>query len=388
MIRRVALLVTILLLSLTVSASAAEPGQGIVEGQLVNGTEGGRSVADIEVTLKTYLNNDEVGSTSDKTDAEGRFVFDSLATESGYSYQITAFFEEADYSSDWLDFNDGETTKFIEVTVYDSTTSDETIKIATAHTVIYIGPDSLQVEEYYLFANEADRTYIGSKEISTDGKKETLRFSLPKEAFETEYLLGLMGCCIIDNQDGFVDTMPVLPGAREIAYSYEIDHSSGKYTFSWNVEYPTLRYDLLIQGEGIAVNSSQLSAKEPAEINGIQYQHFSGQDLVAGEILVAQLSGLPETNNQGTVTWVVIGVTVLVGGFFFTRLMRKKRVQTVSAEDSLDQRRKRLLIELAQMDDDFAAGKIAEEVYRRLRATRKAQLVELMSGSKEERGNR
>lgn len=388
MIKRVALLVTILLLSLTVSASAAEPGQGIVEGQLVNGTEGGRSVADIDVTLKTYLNNDEVGSTTDKTDAEGRFAFDELSTEPGYSYQITTIFEEAEYSSDWLAFNDGETTKFIEVTVYDSTTSDETIKIAMAHAVVYIGPDSLQVEEYYLFANEADRTYIGTKEITTDGKKETLRFSLPKEAFEAQYLLGLMGCCIIDNQDGFVDTMPVLPGTKEIAYSYKVDHSSGRYTFSQNVEYPALRYDLLVQGEGIEVNSNQLSAKDPTEINGIRYQHFSGRDLAPGEILVAQLSGLPETNNQGTVKWVAIVLTVLVGGFVFTYLVRKKRVQPVSAEGSLDQGRKRLLIELAQLDDDFEAGRIAEEVYRRLRTARKAQLVELMSRSKEEGGSR
>ena len=103
---------------------------------------------------------------------------------------------------------------------------------------------------------------------------------------------------------------------------------------------------------------------------------------------MAQLSGLPETNNQGTVKWVAIVLTVLVGGFVFTYLVRKKRVQLVSAEGSLDQGRKRLLIELAQLDDDFEAGRIAEEVYRRLRTARKAQLVELMSRSKEEGGSR
>ncbi len=388
MIKRIALLVTMLTLSLSIPALAAEPGQGIVEGQLVNGTEGGSSVAAIDVTLKTYLDNSEVGSTTAKTNADGKFTFNSLSTEPGYSYQITTIFEEAEYYSDWLNFHDGETAKFIEVTVYNATTSDKAVKVVMAHIVIYAGPDSLQVEEYYLFANESGHTYIGAEEITTDGKRETLRFPLPEEAFEPQYLLGLMGCCIVAGPDGFVDTMAVLPGTKEIAYSYRIEPSSGKYTFSRRLEYPTLRYDLLIQGEGIEVSSDQLAAKGLVDIKGRPFKHFSGRDLAPGEILVAQLSGLPETNTQGAVKWVVLTLTILAGGFVFIYLMRKKRVQTVSAGVSLAQRRHNLIAELAQLDDDFEAGKIAEEVYRRLRTTRKAQLVGLMQRSKEEGVNK
>ena len=51
LIKRVALLVMILALSLSTSALAAEPGNGVVEGQLVNGTSGGSSVADQDITL-------------------------------------------------------------------------------------------------------------------------------------------------------------------------------------------------------------------------------------------------------------------------------------------------------------------------------------------------
>ena len=57
-------------------------------------------------------------------------------------------------------------------------------------------------------------------------------------------------------------------------------------------------------------------------------------------------------------------------------------------EVRLDRRKQRLLVELTQLDDDFECGKIDEEDYRRLRAVRKAQLVELMQRSKEENGNR
>ena len=388
MIKHIALLVMIFILSLSASALAAEPGSVIIDGQLVNGTEGGSSLADQEVTLNIYLNNNEAGSATTKTEADGRFVFDGLSTESGYSYQVTLTFQEADYYSEWLNFDEGETTKPIEVIVYDSTTSDKAVKVATAHTVIYVEQGSLWVEEYFLFVNEADQTYIGSKEVDTEGTKETLRFSLPKEATEQQYDRGLMECCIYGSEEGFVDSMPVLPGGREVAYSYKVDYSSGAYTFSRRVNYPTANFDLLVQGEGTKVASDQLTTEEPLSIEGILFNHLSGKELAPGSTLVVHLSGLPQTSNQGAVKWVVLMLIVLGAGFGFFYLTRKGRLQPVSPEGSPDQIRQRLLVEIAQLDDDFEAGKIREEVYHRLRTMRKAQLVELMQRSKEERGSR
>ena len=56
MIKRIALLLIIFVLSLSASALAAEPGSGVIEGSVVNRTEGGSSVADQDITLKVYLN--------------------------------------------------------------------------------------------------------------------------------------------------------------------------------------------------------------------------------------------------------------------------------------------------------------------------------------------
>ncbi len=388
MIKRVILLVTIFILSLAASALAAEPGSGIIEGQVVNKTEGGSSVADLDITLKTYLNDTQVDTTTTKSDTEGRFTFDGLSIEPGYGYEVTLVYQEAEYYSEWLGFDEGETTKPVEVTVYDSTTSDEAIKVATAHTIIYVGQGSLQVKEYFLIVNEADRTYIGSKEVTAEGERETLMFSPPKEASELQYSLGLMECCIIGSEGGFFDTMPVLPGVKEVAYSYRVNHSSGTYTFSRKVNYPTLSYELLVQGEGVKVASDQLTTEEPLHIEGILFNHFSGKSLAPGDILATQLSGLPQTSNQGPILWVAMALVVASAGFAFVYLVRKKRLQPISPEGSLDQERQRLLSELAQLDDDFEGGKIPEEVYQRLRAQRKAQLVELMQRSKEESGDR
>ncbi len=387
MIKRIALLVIIFILSLSSSALAAEPGSGIIEGMVVNRTMGGSSVADQDITLKTYLNDTEVNSSTAKTDAEGRFVFDGLSTEPGYSYDVTITFQQAEYYSEWLSFDEGETTKSVEVTVYNSTTSDEAIKIEMAHTVIYVEQGSLWVEEFLLFVNESDQTYIGSKEVA-EGTRETLRFSLPSEATELQSGYGLMECCIYTSEDGFVDTMPVLPGSKEVAYSYKVDYSSGTYTFSQRVNYPIFDYAFLIQGEAVQVTSDQLAAEEPMNIEGILFNHFSSKELAPDSTLVVSISGLPQTSNQGTVIWITLALVVLVVSSGFVYLRRKRKPQPVSPEDNLDQRRQGLLAEIAELDDDFEAGKITEEVYRRLRAARKAELVELMQGTKGESDRR
>ncbi len=384
MVKRIALLLAFIL-GLSAPVLAAEPGSGIIDGSLVNRTEGGSSVANQEITLMTYLDNAEAGTATAKTDSVGHFIFDGLSTDSGYSYEVKLTFQQAEYYSERLAFNDGQTRKSTEVTVYDSTTNDKAIRVAMTHSVVYVELGSLRVVEYYLFVNEADRTYIGSKEVA-EGTRETLRLPLPNKATELQVGSGLMECCIVGSEDGFVDTMPVLPGVKEVAYGYRISNGSGTYSFSRNVNYPTASYNLLVQGEGVEVASNQLTAGEPMEIEGMWFNQLSGQELTVDETVVARLSGLPYSNNRGTILWVVLALVVLGAGAGFTYLMRRGKLQPVDSEGNLDRRRQRLLIELAQLDDDFEGGKITKEIYHRLRAARKAELIELMPGAKGESG--
>jgi LPXTG-motif cell wall-anchored protein len=378
LIKRIALMTLIFILSLSTSVSAAESGIGIIEGQIVNGTEGGSSVTDQEITLSAYINDTEVDPITTKTGSEGHFVFDSLPTELGYSYQVKLVFQEVEYLGEWLNFSEGETSKFIELTVYDSTTSGEAITIEMAHTIIYIEEGSLLIQEYFLFDNAADLTYTGSELISNNGTKETLRFPLPKNATELQLAHGLMECCIYSDEEGFVHTMPVLPGSEEVLYSYRVDYNSGEYTYSRNVNYLTANYDLLSQGQDSKVTSEQLTTGEPLDIGGTWFNHLSGTDFIQGDTLVAHFSGLPKTSNQNTFIWVILAMVALVGGFSFYLLMKRKRVQPINSVKTVEQEKQELLVGLAQLDDDFEDGSIPEEVYQRLRAEKKAHLVELV----------
>ncbi len=383
MIKHLALLVTAFILSLSTPASAAEPDSGVIYGQLVNGTKGSSSVTHQDITLKAYQSDNERDPVATKTDAKGKFVFDGLATDTSYSYQVTLTFQQAEYHSEEFSFNKGETSKSVEVTVYDSTTSDEAIWVATGHTIIYIGQGNLLVKEYLLFVNESDRTYIGSRGAGTDGGRETLRFFLPNGASELQLAGDLMGRCILSSEGDLIYIMPVLPGNMEIAYTYRVNYSSGTYIYSQRVNYPTDIFNLMVQGEGPTVTSHQLTTEGLIDFEGTLFNHLLGSDFTPGETLVVHLSDLPEANNQAAALWALLALVVTICGFGFSYLLRKSKPQPVNLKDDFNQTKYRLLTEMAQLDDDFEAGKIQEENYRRLRATRKAQLVKLMQRPRE-----
>ncbi|MFC1847679.1 hypothetical protein ACFLW5_02570 [Chloroflexota bacterium] len=390
MIKRIATLVIIFILGLAAPALAAEPSDGIIEGRIVNGTTN-TNVVNQSLTLRTYLNDTETDSISGTTDVEGQFVFEGLSTGLADGYQLVFTFQEAEYYSEWLSFNEGEITKSIEVTVYDSTSSDETISVTTAHTVIYVEQDNLRVQEVFLFANKSDHTYIGSGEITATGTRRTLIFPLPDKATGLQYGGELMDCCVLISEDGFTDTMPVLPGEHEIVFGYSVEYNSGKYEFSQRITYPTANYNMLVQGGTIESAGNQLTVQAPLVMGDVQFHYLSGENLAPGDTLVIQLSGLPGTNSQSTIQWTVLTLVILASGFAFAYQMRKRKLQPVRAaspEGSPGQSRQGLLADLAQIDDDFEDGKIPEEAYRSLRAEKKAQLVELVQRSENENGNR
>lgn len=370
-----------LALSLPTPALAAEGGNGIIDGQVVNGTRDGGSVAGIDVTLKTYLNDsdNETASATVQADAEGYFAFEGLSTGAGYSYQAEVEFQKAKYNSDKLTFTQGEPTRFTEVIVYDSTESPDAVRVEMAHTIIYVGRDSLQVKEFVFFVNDSDRTYIGSREIAADGTRAVSEFSLPGGATGLTPLSGLMECCIYSSEDGFVESMPLLPGAKEEAFSYQLEFTKDSYTLPLKIKYPTANYNLLVQGG--AVSSDQLTLEEPLDMGDMVFARLSGSNLAPGDTVIARLSGLPREGQNG-ILWAALTLLLLTAGSALLYLRQKQPRGRSQPVASADRGKESLLEELSRLDDAFADGQIDEEAYRRLRSGKKEQLIELMRGTK------
>ncbi|OGO30779.1 MAG: hypothetical protein A2Z29_03755 [Chloroflexi bacterium RBG_16_56_11] len=377
------ILTGVIFLSLIAGIPAAAADSGVISGTLVNGTAGGGSVADQEVTLKTFLNGAEMTSATARTDSEGRFTFEGLATGSEYGYQANITFQEADYTSDEVKFGAGETKQIADITVYDSTDSSEAIVVTSAHTVIYIEPGKLLVKELVRISNGADRTYIGSGEPAPNGQKPTLDFSLPESATELQAGDGLMGCCIYNNDQGFIDTMPVLPGEKQMVYSYEIPYKADSYGFTRTFNYPTSAYDLLVQGESTIIDSDRLAPQETIDVQETAFRRLSGADFVAGDLVTARLSALPRTAG-GPERWVVLTVGALMATAGAGYILKRKKRQPAVVVNG-EQLKLRLIDEIVRLDDDFAGGRIAEEVYRRRRNSLKSRLAEALKSGTDKR---
>lgn len=383
MISRITLVIIVLALVLAPPALAAGDGEGKIEGVLVNGTSGGSGVAGQELTLKIYVNDTEAGSLTARANAEGRFEFGGLDTGPAYAYQVTLTYQEADYRSPLLRFDTGEVVITSGITVYDATTDVGVVSVAMSHLIVYLEPGFLLVKEYLVFVNETDRTFIGSETAAADGKRETLRFLLPRGAAELTPYLGLMDCCIIGAESGFSDTMPLLPGAREVAYSYRVGYDASGYDLRHGVSYPTASFNLLVSGQETLVSGEGLTEGEPLNIDDSWYQHFTRQELAPGDTVVARLAGSPTmAAGEGPVGWLVLVLALGAGGAAYLA-WRQRKATAVSPESSQELERENLLLELAQLDDDFESGTITEGVYRKLRAEKKQRLVALLQGLKE-----
>jgi len=382
MIKSTVLLVILIILFLPSAAMAVEPAEGTIEGTIINSTPGGGSVAEQDVTLDTYLGETQEDSIITRTDNAGRFIFSDLSIEPDYAYVVTLDYQGADYSSETMFFGEDEVTKSAEIIVYDSTTSNEALTVALSHTIIYIDESGLIVKEYYLFANDSGRTYIGPT-----GEKDSgvLFFSLPEGAIELEPTLGLMGCCIITGPGGFAETMSVLPNMKEVSFSYRVSPNSGTFTYSQTINYLTTRFDFLVQESDISVASDQLALDEPMFINDVNYEHFTAlEELTPGDTLVIQLSGLPWSNNQGTAIWVLLAFLVVIAGYIILFIIRKRKKTTPVITDlDLNLRRQQLISEIAAIDDSFDDGRITEQEHQRSRNEKKAELMKVIQTIKD-----
>ncbi len=390
MLKRIVLFAAALGFSLFAALPAvAADGNGVIEGHLVNLTENGSSVSGQEVKLTVYQGDSEVSSAAAVTDTTGNFTFNGLDTEQGYSYEVMVNYQEADYQTERLSFSGDGDVLTVEIEVYDATTSPEAIRVEQAHTIIYTDPEELWVEEVWLFINESDRTYIGTEGVLGPGVRQTLRFSLPEDARELQPAGELMQCCVYGTEGGFADSMPFLPGSKEIAYAYKIDYGPEVHSFTWQVSYPVKRYDLLVQGAESVINSSSLSPTQPLDIGGALFSHAQGGEFAPGDTVVYEITGLPGADNQNIILWVVLAVVALAFGTGFVLVRRNRQAQPVPAGgSSLEQQQQKLMMEIARLDDAFEGGGISQKAYRSQRAEKKARLLSLMQRTKRKSGSR
>jgi hypothetical protein len=190
-------------------------------------------------------------------------------------------------------------TSTVTLTVFDASSDDTAIQIASAVLVILGLDPSTQVAQVL----ETVKLHNGGKHTflpSTDGPRGPmglLRFGLPKGAGNLTPDGRLGASTIIQVDTGFATNLPVPPGDTEVSYSYEIAYgalSDGGYvSLSKNLPYPTdLLRVLAVPGDFI-IQSEQLIDQGVDTVGSRQYRRMEGRNLPAHGELSLELRKLP-----------------------------------------------------------------------------------------------
>lgn len=380
---------------LNITSTALEiPEKVSVTGKVLNKTQGGGSVAGLEVTFHRYSDSAEKEKETTKAGSDGSYSFTGVATNGAVGFLVSVKYLDVDYYSEPLEFTKDATSKTVDLNVYETTTNGDKISVDKAHVLIDITEGTLGVMELRVVNNTGDRTFIGDKAVTQDGKKATLKLPVPAGAQNIQFRQGVVGSDVVQTDGGMVDTGPVPPGTKELVVAYDLPHDSSDFVFSRPMAYDTKSVDVFVLDVGAKVTADQLRSVEPVQADTTRYLHLTGGPLKASDTLTMKLTGLNKGGIQDTIVWVAVGAGIVIvglaGSFFFLR--RRGDLQqayatnvpgaaSAPAEDSgraaLENERKQLLVELADLDDRFEAGEISEELYQTDRSAMKQKLTEI-----------
>lgn len=386
----VAALLVVLALALPVHAQDA----GVLEGQVVNGTEGGADIgAGIPVTLYLFGVGLEEQIQETETDADGRFSFEGLDTSATLEYWVEATYQDVTFGTrDLLQFADGDAELAAVVTVFEPTPDDTDVRLDLVHIFAESFGEVLRISETHLFGSGGDRAYIG--EENADGQRETVLVPLPEGTVGFALGEGIPEDRFAAVDGGLVDSEPVRPGTlvSEVRFSYHLMATGQPISLERRFAYPVTNLSVLVAQPGLSLSSGQMQSMGTQLIQERQYEIFSGENLGTDtpvELVFTPVEGMggsPGTGgmpggqppssgsaggSQGPLLWIGVGlVLVAIAGalVYATASRRPGAVSETGSEVTSDARARSLLVDLADLEDAFEAGEIDESSYERQRA--------------------
>jgi hypothetical protein len=380
--RKPALLLPAVLLCLVTTPGVLAQGEGIIEGQVTNGTAGAppESVAGLEVTLYEVADGaaEQVATTT--SDGEGWFRFEGLATEPDRSYRFQLEYEGIVYGA-VSGFPADDTLLHVAATVYETTASDSNVAVDRHHVIVDFAAGGALFQELYIFNNTGDKIYVGEEGT-------TLRFSLPDGAAEVTFSDAETAAHFVETDGGLALVRPVMPGQGQVMCSYDLPYDGTALTVSRRVIYPTRSMDLLVANTGGHAESPQMVYQGLSGGEETAYLHFSAKDLPGDAVVELRLSGSPQgaggpalgrpswsrgLQESGPTMALAMG---LLGALLPFALMRWGRRSEPAAEGEVDaaSQRGELLHIIADLDDAFAEDRLDQQPYEQLRTRMKQRL--------------
>ena len=334
------------------------------------------------------------------TDASGHFVIDSSQIDSNGFFLAQTTYQGVDYNAP-VQF-DPSGNAAVNITVYESTTKEPALQIGSARVIVRAEGTQAHVQELFAVENGTQKAYRSSK--------GTFGFHIPPDVSNpTVAAVGLMNMPLPQNAEkgkkpgDFYITYPLKPGMNVMMVSYDTDYSSQQLNLDNSVVYPIGRMQLFVIPPSLTVKSKLFSPAGQDSDTGAQIYEASG--LKGGTAFAAKLSGEPATggkqandtgqqqeDNQVKIvpdSITSVGVPLILCFLLFllwalgVRVAKewprwKARQQGSPVQKQFRAKMETLINSIADIDELFASGKIAEKQYWKERLELKAKAVAIL----------
>ncbi len=391
-------------------ASAYRSGQGMIQGQVVQGTPGGPAVAHSDVVLHAFAGMDPVATFTTTLGADGKFQFEKLGVDPNINYIASAPASGATYSGPIVKLSAEQPSASTTITVYEPTNDPSGVRIERAHWIVDSQPGALLVGVIVTFGSNADHAYVG-KHVDGVDMPVTAALPVPDGAQSITLDNGELGQRFRQVGNVVYDTMPVLPGTGEqpIIMRYALPYNGTDASLEQKFDYPIAHVDLLVaQIPTLKVNVSGLDSVGSQDFQGQTYQIWQGSDLQPGSVqmsfagLLAQGETDPRAAASGSTTsngssspaatssasvavlesatpWFSGGFVVLVLAGVVVWSWQQGRINSGKQEHDLHGQQDELLRRIAHLDDLHAIGELDMETWRTQRAQLKAKLLDVVA---------
>ena len=268
-------------------ARAQDAAARVVEGVIVNGTDGGEDMGAHVVTLHR-VGADGNRDISAESDPSGAFRFE-FEYDPDLAYGVSVRYQNTVYGTD-LDLSAGSPDP-VALTVYESTSDDGVISARSASILLAAadgGARTVSALEIIRLANDSDTAYVPG-----EGVMELLRFGLPEGASELTLDTRLIGADFIQVDRGFALLASVPPGEYDVMFSYKFPYESDEFTLSKTYRYGADSARALAAEEVMAIESDELGEPQSERIGERAYRVLEADGFTRGAAVSIRLSGLP-----------------------------------------------------------------------------------------------
>jgi cytochrome c551/c552 len=350
--------------------------RGTIKGSVTNGTLE-RPVGGLKLSLKALMGDKVTDERTVETNERGEFAFDDLGWDRGYVISVN--YKGASYETGKLVFYPDEDTKVLRLPVYEPTDSDKDIRIGVNHTILQFSNDSLSVAEIVLLDNRSNLVYVGKED--SGGKPLTVRFSLPPGASDLTLVEGIGSDEVQETQEGFASTAPVVPGVRRYVYAYTLPLKGGRASFTKTLGYPVDTVAVIAPQDSHDIKVAGLVKGEPVKIGNEVFSRWTGQNIGVGTPIVIEIKTPFRLGEH--LEWFAIGLVLIliVAGVVYSYMRSpgdvKQEAEREKEGTPLETERKKLIAEIAILDDLFEAGKLPQDEYEAKRRNLKEKAIEL-----------